>query len=130
MSSPPSSSAEAFFSRARAMAGEGHFEYAIDLFLDGLALDPDNVEAHEALREVALRRKAAGGKDLGMLQKFKLRKPSGDAVTDLLNTEKLLAYDPGNLSWAVAAANHANAANLQDTTQWLLQLCEFMAPPT
>ncbi len=97
---------------ARAMALEGHFEYAIDLYLDGLRKDPDDVVAHRELREVGLKRKAAGGSDLGMLAKVKLRKPAGDAVEDLLNTEKLLAYDPSNINWVAAAVNHANTSDV------------------
>ena|SRR5438874_483229 len=111
--------ADSFFTRARAMAAEGHFEYAIDLYLDGLKLDPDNVIAHQELREAALRRKAAGGTDLTMLQKVKLRKPAGDAVADLINTEKLLAYDPSNLDWLAAAVGHAKRAELPATWNWL-----------
>ena len=106
------------------MVAEGHFEYAIDLFLEGLKLDPDHLVAHQELRDASLRRKAAGGRDLAMLQKVKLRKPAGSAVEDLLNVEKLLAYDPGNVNWMHAAANHANRAKLPSTTQWLLRLCE------
>jgi hypothetical protein len=112
-------SAESFFARARAMAAEGHFEYAIDLYLDGLKLDPDNVAAHQELRDVGLRRKADGGADLTMLQKVKLRKPAADAVADLLKTEKLLAYDPANLDWLAAALGHAKRANLPATWKWL-----------
>jgi hypothetical protein len=117
MSSP--GSAESFFARAATMAGEGLFEYAIDLYLDGLKLDPDNVAAHQALREAALQRKSAGGQDLAMLQKVKLRKPAADPVGDLLNTEKLLAYDPLNLEWLAAAVRHASAAKLANTWKWL-----------
>ena len=117
-----SSSAESYFQRARAMSAEGHFEYAIDLFLDGLKEDPGNIEAHQALRDAALRRKAAGGKDLVMLQKVKLRKPGADPVEDLLNTEKLLAYDPQNLDWMAAAIRHADAAGLMATKQWFFEI--------
>jgi hypothetical protein len=119
MSSAP---AESYFSRARAMSAEGHFEYAIDLFLDGLKEDPGNIEAHAALRETALRRSAAGGKDLVMLQKVKLRKPGADAVEDLLNIEKLLAYDPNNLEWLAAAIRHADAAGLMATKHWFFEV--------
>jgi hypothetical protein len=114
--------AESFFVRARAMASEDHFEYAIELYLDGLEFDPDNLAAHQALRDVGLQRKAAGGKDLSMLEKVKLRKPARDAAGDLLNTEKLLAYDPGNISWMAAAAQHAKRADLPRATQYFLQL--------
>lgn len=118
------SAAESFFTRARAMAAEGHFEYAIDLFLDGLKLDPDNVSVHKDLREAGLRLKAGGAKALPMLQQVKLRKPTGDAVADLLNTEKLLAYDPANVNWMVAAAQHANRAQLPATLAYFYRLIE------
>lgn len=109
---------EQFFQRARAMAAEGHLEYAIDLFLDGLRDDPGNIEAHQALREVALRRKSTGGADLPTVTKMKLRKPGADAVEDLVNTAKLLAYDPANCDWIAAAIRHADAAGLAATKQW------------
>jgi len=122
-----SSPAESYFSRARVMSAEGHLEYAIDLFLDGLKEDPGNIDAHAALRETALRRASAGGKDLVMLQKVKLRKPGRDAVEDLLKTEKLLAYDPGNLDWLAAAIRHADAAGLMATKQWFLAIYSNLA---
>ena len=121
-SDPAPGSAQAFFARARAMADERLFEYAIDLYLDGLKLDPDNVVQHHALREVAMARKAAGGRDLVLLQKVKLRKPTGDPVGDLLNTEKLLAYDPGNREWLAAAVRHASDAKLRNTWEWLHEM--------
>jgi hypothetical protein len=117
-------SAEAFFARARAMAAEGHLEYAIDLFVDGLKLDPDNTPARKDLREAGLRLKAGGGKALSMLKQVKLRKSTGNAVLDLLNTEKLLAYDAGNTHWMVAAAQRANEAKLPEATAFYLRLVE------
>jgi hypothetical protein len=106
------------------MAAEGHFEYAIDLFLDGLKLDPDNTPARTALRDTGLRMKASGGKAMGMLKQVQLRKPTGNAVMDLFNTEKLLAYDPGNIHWMVAAAQHANAAKLPEATAFYIRMAE------
>ena len=107
-----------FFQRARAMAAEGHFEYAIELYLDGLRDDPGNIAAHQALREVSLQRQAAGGADLPTIAKMKLRRPGADPVEDMLNTEKLLAYDPANRDWIAAAIRHADAAGLAATKQW------------
>lgn len=106
------------------MSAEGHFEYAIELFLDALKLDPDNVVVHGELRDAGLRRNAAGGRDLSMLEKVRLRKPSPSALQDLLNTEKLLAYDPHNVNWLIAAVNHANRAHLPATTQWLHRILD------
>jgi hypothetical protein len=119
MSTPAS---EQYFQRARAMAAEGLHEYAIDLFLDGLREDPGNIDGHQALREVALSRRAAGGADLSTVAKMKLRKPAADAVEDLLNTERLLAYDPANLEWLAVAIRHADAAGLMATKQWFFEV--------
>ena len=113
---------EQFFQRARAMAAEGLHEYALDLFLDGLRDDPGNIDAHRALRDAALRRKAAGGAGLSTLAKMKLRKPGADPVEDMLNTEKLLAYDPMNRDWIAAAIRHADAAGLAATKQWFFEV--------
>jgi hypothetical protein len=100
------------------MAAEGHLDYAIDLYLDGLRDDPGNIEAHQALRDVALLRKSRGGTDLGTIVKMKLRRPGANAVEDMLNVEKLLAYDPDNREWVAAAIRHADAAGLAATKQW------------
>jgi hypothetical protein len=116
------SPSQQFFQRARAMAAEGHFDYAIDLFLDGLRDDPGNIDAHQALRDVALRRTSAGGADLSTIMKMKLRRPGADAVEDMLNTEKLLAYDPLNREWLAAAIRHADAAGLAATKQWFFNV--------
>ena len=112
------SPSQQFFQRAAAMAAEGLFDYAIDLYLDGLRDDPGNIGAHQALREVSLKRKAAGGADLSTIAKMKLRRPGANAVEDMLNTEKLLAYDPTNRDWIAAAIRHADAAGLAATKQW------------
>jgi hypothetical protein len=107
-----------YFQRAAAMAAEGHLDYAIDLYLDGLRDDPGNIDAHQALRDVALLRKARGGGDLSTIAKMKLRRPGADAVEDMLNVEKMLAYDPQNRDWLAAAIRHADAAGLAATKQW------------
>ena len=39
-------------------AGTGNFDYAIEMYLNGLGIDPENKDAHQALREIALKRKA------------------------------------------------------------------------
>ncbi len=111
-----------FFQRAKDMAAEGHLDYAIDLYLDGLRDDPGNIEAHQALREVALLRKARGGGDLSTIMKMKLRRPGAHAVEDMLNIEKLLAYDPNNRDWIAAAIRHADAAGLAATKQWFFDV--------
>ncbi len=119
MSASANATAAKLFARARSVGAEGHYEYAIDLFIDGLREEPANVEAHQSLREIAQRRKASGGKDLGTFDKMKLRKPAADALGDLLNTERLLAYDPDNLDWIAVAMKLAQKLSLTQVHQWL-----------
>ena len=119
---PSPGSAESFFVRARAMATEGLFEYAIDLYLDGLKLDPGNIDVHKELREVSLRRKAAGGQDLGLVHKIALRKPQADPVADMINREKLMSYDPANVQWFGEVARAAHEAGLQATEMYFAGL--------
>src|SRR5688572_3230484 len=87
--------AEVFFERGKTVADSGQFEYAIEMYLQGLSIDPENVEAHQFLRDISFRRKAGGGKAMGMLEKMKI-KSSKEEKQSMLNCEKLLAYDPGN----------------------------------
>ena len=60
--------ARRFFEHAQAVTD---YDYAIECFVNGLRLDPDNQAMHDALREVALKRKLSGGKPAGMAEKFK-----------------------------------------------------------
>ena len=47
--------AKAFFERAEEVAVTGNFDYAIDMFLEGLRQAPDAVEhGHSPLRQMAL----------------------------------------------------------------------------
>ena len=85
-----------FFDRGAAVAGTGNYDYAIEMFLQGFALDPDAVDAHQTLRDISLKRKASGGKPIGMFEAMKLKRSSKDEKQNMLNAEKLLAHDPGN----------------------------------
>ena len=85
-----------FFGHGRNAAGTGNYEYAIEMYLQGLNQDPDNKDAHQELRNIALKRKVSGGKSLGMLEAMKLKRPSKDDKQNMLAFEKLLAFDPGN----------------------------------
>ena len=63
--------ANRFFEHAQTMAEARNHDYAIECYINGLRHDPDNMTQHEALRDVALRRKVAGGKPVGMLDALK-----------------------------------------------------------
>ncbi len=113
---------KAFFDRARSVAVTGNFDYAIDMYLEGLHREPFNLEEHKALREVAMRRKIAGGKTRGGLlglgaskQKYKGKTPK----EGLLNNEFILARDVGNITAMMAMIRNADILNLKDLVLWL-----------
>ena len=110
--------AETFFQRARTVADTGNYDYAIEMYLQGLNMDPESLEAHQALRDVAMRRKASGGKALGMLQAMKLR-PGKDDKESMLNAETLLAYDPGNTDHMQTMLKAAHRAGYYDSVMWI-----------
>lgn len=111
--------AKAFFDRAKSVADAGQYEYAIEMFLQGLGIDPENTDAHQAMRDISLRRKASGGKDLGFFEKMKLKKRADDEHQNMLNAEKMLAYDPGNTDHMILLLQSAHRAGFYDTVLWI-----------
>ena len=110
--------AKVFFDRAATVAGTGNYDYGIELYLQGLALDPESVDAHQALRDVSFKRKASGGKALGMLQLMKT-KGGKDEKDRMLNAERALSYDPGNTDHMVALLTNAHKGGYYDTVMWV-----------
>jgi tetratricopeptide (TPR) repeat protein len=88
-----------FFRHASTVAEARNYDYSIQLYLDGLSHDPDNMNKHEALREVALRRKVAGGKPAKMFDRWKGR--GKDKVEKALQAEYLWSKNPLNFATAV-----------------------------
>ncbi|HTW94218.1 MAG TPA: hypothetical protein VMD30_05470, partial [Tepidisphaeraceae bacterium] len=107
--------ANAFFEYGRTRAATAQFDYSIEMYLSGLKLDPESIEAHQELRDVSLKRKASGGKKLGMLEVIKLKRPSKDDKDNMLAAEKLLSYDPGEASYMLQIAQNAYRAGYFDT---------------
>lgn len=110
--------AKVFFDRAKTVAGTGNFDYAIEMYIQGLNVDPENIEAHQALRDISLKRKASGGKDMGMIDKMKMPKAKEEKQL-MLNAEKLLAYSPGDISRMVAMLQGAYKAGCYATVMWI-----------
>lgn len=111
--------ATAFFDKARAVGGTGNFEFAIEMYVQGLQIDPENLDAHMELREISMKRKASGGKALGMFDAMKLKRPSKDDKQNMVNAEKLLAYDPGNTDYMESILQNAHKAGFFDTVMWI-----------
>jgi len=110
--------AQVFFKQGRTVAQSGQFDYAIEMFTQGLALDPEDVSAHQELRDISLKRKASGGKDMGMFARMKLRYGKDDKDNMVL-AEKFLAFDPGNTGRMLEMLNYALAAGCYDTLKWI-----------
>ncbi|MDB5288966.1 MAG: hypothetical protein JWL69_207 [Phycisphaerales bacterium] len=111
--------AQVFFQQGATVAGTGNYEYAIEMYVQGLALDPEEIDAHKALREISLKRKVSGGKDMGMFEKRKYRTSTKEDKTNMLNAEMLLAYDPGNRDHMVVLLQSAHRAGYYDTALWI-----------
>lgn len=107
-----------FFDVAQSKTQALQYEYAIDMYLQGLSLDPESITSHAALRQISLERKARGGKDLGMFEKMKLRYGKDD-VQNMVLAERFLAYDPGNTGRMLEMLNHAVSAGCYDTVLWI-----------
>ena len=101
-----------FFEHASATADSRNYDYAIELYISGLRFDPDNLDKHEALYEVAKRRKVGGGKPAGIKEKM------GGGKTPLekmLKAELVWAKNPLNpsamlqiMDLAIKADDHIN----------------------
>ena len=111
--------AKDFFKKGDDVVKTGGYDYAIEMYLQGLAIDPENVDAHQTLREISLKRKASGGKDLGMRDKWGVKTNSSDEKANMLAAEKLLAYDPGSTSRMLQMMQSAHKAGFYDTVMWI-----------
>lgn len=111
--------AERFFAKARKAS---NFDYAIDMYLEGLRCRPDGLEeGHMELRELALLRQVKGGKKPSMVEKVRYMRGK-TALARMLNAEYLLAKDPDNLQYAEVILNAAELGGYTKTAQWIADL--------
>jgi len=109
---------DAFFDRADKVAATGNWDYAINLYVDGIRRDPANLaRGYKPLREVSLSRKAQGGKGPSMVEKLKLR--SGKKPVDALaNALQLLAKEPGSSEYMESVLKAATKLQLKSVAKW------------
>ena len=114
--------ATTFFERAEEIASTDNFNYAIDMYIEGLRRVPDAVEdGHIPLRRIALIRQGKGGKKPSVVDK--MRKRGGKTPLDeMLNAEYLLARDPDHLPYAEAMLKASVAGGYGRTADWIAQL--------
>jgi len=114
--------ARAFFERAQEAAEKGGFDYAIDMYLEGLRCAADALEeGHVPLCELALQRKGKGGKKPSIAERVK-RLRGKNPLEQLLNAEYLFAKDPDHLPYAEAMLKAAVAGGYKKTADWIANL--------
>jgi tetratricopeptide (TPR) repeat protein len=109
---------KAFFDRAKAVGTTGNYDYAIDMYIEGLKREPFNIAEHDALRKIALERKMKGGKPAGGLLGPKLPFKGKTPKEIFLNNEFLVAKDPGNPSFLLIMVRNALAMQLKELVLW------------
>jgi Tfp pilus assembly protein PilF len=111
--------AKAFFEGAGKSAEVDNFDYAIDMYLEGLRCAPDALqEGHIPLCELAMRRQGKGGKKPSMMEKVK-RRGGKTALEQMLNAEYLFAKAPDHLPYAEAMLKAAMAGGYKKTANWI-----------
>ncbi len=114
--------AQTFFARAKDIAERNNFDYAINMYIEGLRLDPDNIsQGHLPLRELALLRQSRKGKKPSIVERVKYLRGK-DMLEQMLNAEYLLAKAPDHLPYLQAMLKAAYTGGYTKTTQWLADL--------
>ncbi len=116
------SKARAFFERAEEVAATNNFDYAIELYLDGLRLSPDALEdGHAPLRQLSLIRQGKGSKKPSMVEKVKHLKGKSP-LEKMLNAEYLMAKDPDHLPYAESLLTAAIEGGYLRTAEWIAHI--------
>jgi len=115
----PAEKGSQFFTRGDQVAETGNWDFAIQMYLEGIRREPGNLErGHVPLRKVALVRKAQGGKGAGMVEQLK-RRSAKEPLDALVNAEYMLAKDPGKVDHMVALLKAAEKAGLPEVVTWV-----------
>ncbi|MHC4114183.1 MAG: tetratricopeptide repeat protein [Planctomycetota bacterium] len=119
----PAARAKAFFERAQQAAESDSFDYAIDMYMEGLRCVPDELEAgHLKLYAFALHRQGKGGKRPSMIEKVKRLYGKKSPLQKMLAAEYLFAKDPDNLVYMEAMLKGAIAGGYDRAAKWMADL--------
>jgi tetratricopeptide (TPR) repeat protein len=111
--------AKAFFDKAGKVAETKNYDYAIDMYLQGLRYAPDAlIEGHLPLAELALQRQNSGGKKPTMMERVK-RLGGKTSLEQMLNAEYLFTKDPDHLPYAEAMLKAAVSGGYNKTAGWI-----------
>lgn len=118
--------ARKFFEHAQTVADARNFDYAIEMYINGFRHDPDNMNKHEALLDVARRRKVAGGKPAGISERAPWKSGGSDPLDKMLHAERLWAMNPIDPYLMKDVMKHAVEAdkvnpdlNLAEVAYWI-----------
>jgi len=111
-----------FFERARQVARSDNFDYAIDMYLEGIRCAPDALEeGHIALHQLALLRQTKGGRKPSVSERIK-RLMGKTALEQMINAEYLFAKAPDHLPYAEAMLKAALAGGYRRTARWIADM--------
>ncbi len=111
--------ARAFFDKAGKVAETKNFDYAIDMYLQGLHYAPEALkEGHLPLAELALHRQGLDNKKPTMMERVK-RLRGKTPLEQMLNAEYLFTKDPDHIPYAEAMLKAALAGGYDKTADWI-----------
>jgi len=114
--------AKAFFEKGQKAAEMGNFDYAIDMYTEGLHFAPEALEeGHLPLCELGLQRQSKNGKKPSMMERMK-RMRGKTPLEQMLNAEYLFTRDPSHLPYAEAMLKAAVTGGYRKTAGWIANL--------
>ena len=120
---PVESQAKAHFERARQAAEAGDFDRAVDAYVEGLRLAPNDVSGgHIELRVLALQRLERGGAKPTAEEVNQRLSTAESSLDKMLNAEYLLAKDPEHLAYGEAVLKAAVAGGYNEAARWMADL--------
>lgn len=119
---PNMAEARSFFEKARSAAETKNYDYAIDLYLQGLQRAPEALEeGHLPLCELGLQRRGKGGKKPSMVERVK-RMRGKNPLEVMLNAEYLFVKDPDHTPYAEAMLKAAVEGGYNKVAHWIANL--------
>jgi len=117
------SQAKGHFERARQASEAGDLDPAVEAYLDGIRVAPDNVaEGHIELRVLALQRQERGGSKPTAEEVARRLSSGGSPLDRMLNAEYLLAMDPEHLAYGEALLHAAVEGGYREAAKWIADL--------
>ncbi len=112
--------ARKWFAHARKAAETRNYDYAIELYVNGLELWPEAIdEGLKPLRVAGTARKLSGGKPAGFLAARKRPTGGKDAAKSLNNALYLFGMDPSNITLMEQIQQLAAKAENIGTARWM-----------